>query len=267
MAEALLAVEDAADGQAQLLGLVQEVGGEVGVGEVPPVLTGDEGVGQAEQHRLFAAVAGQGEGRDAGDVDGVAAGEDVVQNVVFRAEHAGSLQVDGDGTAGQGLDLLLKIGSGLADDGVQGVDLGIDQGDGGVGGSGCGVTRHAGSGAGAGCGAAGRAAAAGGEHAGCAERCRHGQAKKMGLLQGPRRAYTLVFQDDGIQISADQGKTFAPLGWDAVTDVYRRAGITYLYAGDHAYLLPHAQIREGSAAFEAMLGRCLPPEKLHETKA
>ena len=95
----------------------------------------------------------------------------------------------------------------------------------------------------------------------------HVQAKKMGLLQGPRRAYTLVFQDDGIQISADQGKTFAPLGWDAVTDVYRRAGITYLYAGDHAYLLPHAQIREGSAAFEAMLSRCLPPEKLHETKA
>ena len=51
----------------------------------------------------------------------------------------------------------------------------------------------------------------------------HVQAKKMGLLQGPRRAYTLVFQDDGIQISADQGKTFAPLGWDAVTGVYRRA--------------------------------------------
>lgn len=95
----------------------------------------------------------------------------------------------------------------------------------------------------------------------------HTQAKQMGLLKAARRAYTLVFQDDGIQISADQGKTFAPLGWDAVTGVYRRAGITYLYAGDHAYLLPHAQIREGSAAFEAMLGRCLPPEKLHEIKA
>ena len=95
----------------------------------------------------------------------------------------------------------------------------------------------------------------------------HVQAKKMGLLQGPRRAYTLIFQDDGIQISADQGKAFTPLGWDAVTGVYRRAGITYLYAGDHAYLLPHAQIREGSAAFEAMLSRCLPPEKLHEIKA
>src|SRR5699024_447764 len=132
VAEALLAVEDAANGQAQLLGLVQEVGGEVGVGEVPPVLTADEGVGQAEQHRLLAAVAGKGESRETGQVDGVAAGEDVVQNVVFRAEHARSLQVDGDGPAGQLFDLLLKIGSGLADDGVQGVDLGIDQGDGGV---------------------------------------------------------------------------------------------------------------------------------------
>ena len=170
VAEALLAVEDAADGQAQLLGLVQEVGGQVAVGKVPPVLTADEGVGQAEQHGLLAAVAGQGKGRDAGQVDGVAAGQDVVQDVVLRAQHARGLQVDGDGAAGQGLYLLLEVGSGLADDGVQRVDLRIDQGHGGVGRSvaGSGAGR---AGSGAGCGAAAGAAAAGGQDACCAKRC------------------------------------------------------------------------------------------------
>ena len=73
----------------------------------------------------------------------------------------------------------------------------------------------------------------------------HTQAKKMGLLKGPRRAYTLVFQDSGIQVSSNQGKTYSPLSWSQVTQVYRRSSITYLYVGDHAYLLPHSQVQEG----------------------
>ena len=91
----------------------------------------------------------------------------------------------------------------------------------------------------------------------------HAQSKKMGLLRSPRRAYTLVFQDEGIQVSQDLGKSFTPVPWASVTAVYRRSDITYLYVGDHAYLLPHSQAREGADALWAMLGRRLPADRLH----
>ena len=94
----------------------------------------------------------------------------------------------------------------------------------------------------------------------------HVQAKKMGLLKAPRRVYTLVFAEEGIQISQDLGKTFTPLSWGSVTAVYRRPDITYLYAGERAWLLPHSQIREGEGALRALLARRLPPEALHDVK-
>ena len=95
----------------------------------------------------------------------------------------------------------------------------------------------------------------------------HTQAKKMGLLKGPRRAYTLVFQDSGIQVSSDQGKTYSPLSWSRVTQVYRRGSITYLYVGDHAYLLPHSQVQEGIDALWSLLGRHLPAGQLFSKPA
>ena len=95
----------------------------------------------------------------------------------------------------------------------------------------------------------------------------HTKAKKMGLLKGPRRAYTLVFQDSGIQVSSDQGKTYSPLSWSQVTQVYRRGSITYLYVGDHAYLLPHSQVQEGIDALWSLLGRHLPAGQLFSKPA
>lgn len=89
----------------------------------------------------------------------------------------------------------------------------------------------------------------------------------MGLLKGPRRAYTLVFQDSGIQVSSDQGKTYSPLSWSQVTQVYRRGSITYLYVGDHAYLLPHSQVQEGIDALWSLLGRHLPAGQLFSKPA
>ena len=91
----------------------------------------------------------------------------------------------------------------------------------------------------------------------------HTQAKQMGLLKAARRAYTLVFQEEGIQASVDMGQSFTPIGWDEVTAVYRRPDITYLYVDEHAYLLPHSQVREGAEALQALLARRLPPDKLH----
>ena len=91
----------------------------------------------------------------------------------------------------------------------------------------------------------------------------HTQAKRMGLLRSPRRVYTLVFQEDGIQVSQDLGKTSTLVPWTDVTEVYLRSDITYLYVGDHAYLLPHSQVREGADALWAMLQRRLAPEHLH----
>lgn len=95
----------------------------------------------------------------------------------------------------------------------------------------------------------------------------HTQAKKMGLLKGPRRAYTLIFQEDGIQVSQDLGKSFSPVAWDAVTAAYRREDITYLYVGDHAYLLPHSQVQEGIDALWALLGRHLSAGQLIASKS
>ena len=54
------------------------------------------------------------------------------------------------------------------------------------------------------------------------------------------------------------------VSWDQVTGVYRRSGITYLYVGDHAYLLPHSQAREGAGPLWDMMKRCLPAGKLHD---
>ena len=92
----------------------------------------------------------------------------------------------------------------------------------------------------------------------------HTQAQQMGLLKAARRAYTLVFQEEGIQASVDMGQSFTPIGWDEVTAVYRRPDITYLYVDEHAYLLPHSQVREGAEALQALLARRLPPDKLHD---
>lgn len=92
----------------------------------------------------------------------------------------------------------------------------------------------------------------------------HTQAKQMGLLKAARRAYTLVFQEEGIQASVDMGQSFTPIAWDEVTAVYRRPDITYLYVDEHAYLLPHSQVREGAEALQALLARRLPPDKLHD---
>ena len=89
----------------------------------------------------------------------------------------------------------------------------------------------------------------------------------MGLLKGPRRAYTLVFQDSGIQVSSDQGKTYSPLSWSQVTQVYRRSSITYLYVGDHAYLLPHSQVQEGIDALWSLLGRHLSAGQMIASKS
>ncbi len=128
MTEALLAVEDAPQGQADLLGLVEELGSQLAVGEGPPVVAVLKGEGEGEQHGLLSLVAGQGEGGDTAHVDGVVAADDGVQHVVLRAQHATGAHVDGDGAAGLLLHQALELRGGLAHDGVQGVDLGVHQG-------------------------------------------------------------------------------------------------------------------------------------------
>ena len=127
MTEAFLAVEHAADRQAQLLRLVEELGGQIRVGKVPEMRPVLEGEGDGQQLGLVATVAGQCESGNTGHIDGVAAGKNVVQNVVLGAEHAGGLNVDLNAAAGQLFHLLLESGGGLAHDGIQRVDLGVDQ--------------------------------------------------------------------------------------------------------------------------------------------
>ena len=128
MTEALLAVADAAQGQTDGLGLSQEVGSQGAVGELPEVLAAHEGVGDGEQHGLLAAIAGQCERGDAGDVHGVAAAQDTVKDLSLRAQHAAGLDVDDDLALGKLLNLLLEGSRNLAHNGpLKRVDLGIGQ--------------------------------------------------------------------------------------------------------------------------------------------
>ena len=138
MTEAFLAVHEAAQRQAHLLRLSQEILRQVAGSEVPEVSAVGEGVRDVQQGRLFAAVAGQGERGDTGDVNGVAAGQDAVQDLRLGAQNAGSLHVDDDFAAGELFDLRLEVGRDLADDGVNRVDLSVGQGDGFCGRSGAG---------------------------------------------------------------------------------------------------------------------------------
>ena len=193
MTEALLAVEHAADGQAQLLGLVQELRCQIAVGKVPEVCAVLKGEGDAQQLGLVAAVAGQCESRDTADVDGSGAAQDGVQNVVLRTQNAGSLHVDDDGTAGQLLDLLLEVRSGLANDGVQRVDLGVDQSHLGIvcssSGITCGRSSSGSCGRGGSSGAVGRTAtcgqsqSSGGNTGGCQEAATRDHFHKFILLK------------------------------------------------------------------------------------
>ena len=90
-----------------------------------------EGVGDGQQLGLVAAILGQRESGDAADVGDVAAGQQVVQNLVLRAQHAAGLNVDDHGTAAQFFNLLLESAGDSAHDGAfEGVDLCISQGDG-----------------------------------------------------------------------------------------------------------------------------------------
>ena len=129
MTEAFLAIHEAAQRQTHLLRLSQELLRQVAAGEVPEVLAAREGVRDGEQGRLAAAVAGQGERGDTGDVDGGAAGKDAVQDLRLGAQNAGSLHVDDDFAAGEFFHLGLEIGRDLADDGVERVDLSVGQGN------------------------------------------------------------------------------------------------------------------------------------------
>ncbi len=100
----------------------------------------DKGVGDGEQGGLLAAVGGELERGETADVNRAAVAEDAVQHLRLSAENAGVLNVDDDGAVGQFFDLFLEEGRGLADDGIDGVDLAVGQGDG-VG-QRCGAAKH-----------------------------------------------------------------------------------------------------------------------------
>ncbi len=90
-----------------------------------------EGVGDGQQAGLFAAVLGEGESGNAADVGDVAAHEQVVQDLVFAAQHAAGLDVDHNGAAGELFHLGLEgLGHFAHDGAVQGVHFSIGQGDG-----------------------------------------------------------------------------------------------------------------------------------------
>ena len=130
MTEAFLAVAQAAQGQADGLGLIQEFLGQIAVREVPEMIAVFEHIGQAQQGRLGAAVLAQREGGDAADVGHGAAAQQVVQNLVFGAQHAAGLDVDQHGAAAQLFNLLLEGLGEFADDGaLDGVHFSVGQGN------------------------------------------------------------------------------------------------------------------------------------------
>ena len=131
MTEAFFAVAQAAQRQADGLGLVEEFLGQVAGGEIPEVLAVFKHIGQGEQGGLGAAILAQREGGDTADVGHGAVAQQVVQDLVFRAQHAAGLNVDQHGAAGELFHLVLESLGHFTNDGAfHGVDFRVGQGDG-----------------------------------------------------------------------------------------------------------------------------------------
>ena len=132
MAEALLRVEQASHAQAQILRLHQELLGKIAVCESPVVLSVRKGIGNGEQIGFCRAVRGKGCRGNTGNVNRAASAQHSVQYISFSAENAAGLQINGDGSAGELLYLLLKCGSRLTNNGVQRIYFRVNQGDSGI---------------------------------------------------------------------------------------------------------------------------------------
>ena len=128
MAEALLRVEQASHAQAQILRLHQELLGKIAVCESPVVLSVRKGIGNGEQIGFCRAICGQRCCGNTGNVNRTASAQHSVQHISLGTENAAGLQINGDGSAGELLYLLLKCGSRLADNGVQRIYLRVDKG-------------------------------------------------------------------------------------------------------------------------------------------
>ena len=128
MTEALLRVEQTSYAQAQILRLHQEFLGKIAVCKSPVVLSVHKGIGNGEQIGFCRAVRGKGCCGNTGNVNRAASAQHSVQHISLGAEHAAGLQINGDGSAGELLYLLLEGGCSLAYYGVQGINLSIYQG-------------------------------------------------------------------------------------------------------------------------------------------
>lgn len=96
------------------------------------------------------------------------------------------------------------------------------------------------------------------------------QAKKMGL-SARKDAYRVELDAAGVRMwpAGRQDKEDAAVSrpWAELYGAWRTPGAIYLYINaTQAYLLPADQIPGGTEAAWALLGSCLPAEKLHTTR-
>ena len=100
------------------MGFHKEFRSQVTVGEIPEMVTVYKCIRNRQKYGFFHAVACQSERGDTGHVDGSAAAQHGVEDIIFRTENTAGLNVDGDLPAGELFYLLLERGCHLSDDGV-----------------------------------------------------------------------------------------------------------------------------------------------------
>jgi len=127
MTEAFFTVVQTSYTQAQINRLGQEFLCQIAGCKVPEMSTILEGIRNGQKHGLLSAVAVQCESRDTGHIDGAAAAQHSIQNVVLRAKNTAGLNVDGDLAVRQLFYFVLEIGSHLANDSIKRVNLCIYQ--------------------------------------------------------------------------------------------------------------------------------------------
>ena len=127
MTEAFFTVVQTSYTQAQINRLGQEFLCQIAGCKVPEMSTILEGIRNGKKHGLLSAVAVQCESRDTGHIDGAAAAQHGIQNVVLRTKNAAGLNIDGDLAVRQLFYFGLEISSHLANDGIKRVNLCIYQ--------------------------------------------------------------------------------------------------------------------------------------------
>ena len=118
MTETFLTVEQASYPKSVVVRFHQEFRSQFAVSKLPEVVTVCKCVRNGEKYGLLSAITGQCKCGNTGNINGSAAAQHGIQDIVLRTKYTAGLQVNLNLAAGQFLNSLLKFGISLSHNGV-----------------------------------------------------------------------------------------------------------------------------------------------------